>query len=275
MKIAFVGWGSLIRNSRGLRITGEWQKDGPLLPVEYARISNNKSLTLVLYSKAPEVQTLWAYTKFEKLRDAIQALKKRERTTEDNIGFFSRKDTSSRCNAVPSVLPRIMDWTEKKQLDATVWTDLPSNFEEVVRADLTEENVLNYIIDQKNEENQQTEKYVLNTPEQIDTKIRRLLRAELGWRSLTEYRNGFWLNKNTFIIADDAEIITARRKALGYSYGKIEDASMLILTNAVEMIVDNNGKILGLEKRQKFGFWLDDVNKILKEQEKTKRQERD
>jgi hypothetical protein len=267
MKIAFIGWGSLINNSRGLRITGEWQKDGPLLPVEYARISNNKSLTLVLYSKASDVQTLWVCTEYEKLSDAIQALKKRERTTEANIGFFSRQDNSRRCNAVPSILPRIIDWTKEKHLDATIWTDLSSNFKEGVKAELTEENALHYLTDLTSQERQRAEKYVLNTPEQIDTKIRRFLKAELGWRSLTEYKNGFWLNKNTFIKADDIEIMTARRKALGNPYGKTEDASMLVLTNAVEMIVDKNGKILGLEKRQKLGLWLDHVNKILKEQD--------
>ncbi len=39
MKIAILGWGSLIREPRGLPIDGEWQKDGPVLWIEFSRIS--------------------------------------------------------------------------------------------------------------------------------------------------------------------------------------------------------------------------------------------
>jgi hypothetical protein len=108
---------------------------------------------------------------------------------------------------------------------------------------------------------------VCNAPEQIDTKIRQRLKTELGWRTLTEYRNGFWLDNNTFITADGTHIQTAERKVHGTPYGKIEKAQMLILTNAVEMIVDKGSKILGLEKRQKFGLWLDVVNRVMRERE--------
>lgn len=267
MKMAFVGWGSLIRNSRGLKVAGEWQEDGPLLPIEFARISKGKRLTLVLCPDASNVQTLWAYTAFKELKKAIMALANRERTKEDNIGFFSTQDGSSRSEAVPEVLPRIVDWAKLKQLDAVIWTDLTSDFKEETNADLNEDNVLSYISDLTPEERTEAENYVCNAPEQIDTKIRQRLKTEFGWRTLTEYRNGFWLDNNTFITADGAHIQTAERKVHGNPYGKIEKAQMLILTNAVEMIVDKGGKILGLEKRQKFGLWLDVVNRVMRERE--------
>ena len=39
MKIAILGWGSLIKEPCELPIAGEWQKDGPLLWIEFSRIS--------------------------------------------------------------------------------------------------------------------------------------------------------------------------------------------------------------------------------------------
>ena len=40
MKIAFIGWGSLIKEPRELPIAGEWQSDGPKLWLEFSRISH-------------------------------------------------------------------------------------------------------------------------------------------------------------------------------------------------------------------------------------------
>ncbi|HOW68396.1 MAG TPA: hypothetical protein P5055_13320 [Candidatus Paceibacterota bacterium] len=48
MSIAILGWGSLIWNPRDLPITGDWQGDGPVLPIEFTRISDNGRLTLVI-----------------------------------------------------------------------------------------------------------------------------------------------------------------------------------------------------------------------------------
>jgi hypothetical protein len=48
MKIAVLGWGSLIWQPRELRISLPiWKTDGPELPVEFARVSMDGRLTLV------------------------------------------------------------------------------------------------------------------------------------------------------------------------------------------------------------------------------------
>ena len=46
MKIAVLGWGSLIWDPKELDANNEWNNDGPFLPIEFARISNNGRLTL-------------------------------------------------------------------------------------------------------------------------------------------------------------------------------------------------------------------------------------
>lgn len=41
MRIAILGWGSLIWHPRDLPISGDWQPGGPVLPIEFSRISDN------------------------------------------------------------------------------------------------------------------------------------------------------------------------------------------------------------------------------------------
>ena len=52
MKIAILGWGSLVWNPRNLSIINSaWHPDGVLLPIEFARISRDGRLTLVRYQQ--------------------------------------------------------------------------------------------------------------------------------------------------------------------------------------------------------------------------------
>jgi len=70
MKIAYIGWGSLIWKQGSLKLRGTWQSDGPYLPVEFARVSQDGRLTLVLCRGVSPVQTLWAYAEEENLNTA-------------------------------------------------------------------------------------------------------------------------------------------------------------------------------------------------------------
>ena len=82
MEIAVLGWGSLVwepkRRDARLRTKGYWYNDGPFLPIEYARISGNNELTLVIHPKARRVRTLWIYSLYHNLNGAIRNLQKRE-----------------------------------------------------------------------------------------------------------------------------------------------------------------------------------------------------
>ncbi len=183
MKIAVLGWGSLIWKPLNLKIEGSWKTDGPLLPIEFARISNDGSLTLVLFSVAENVQTLWEFSSFDDLNQAIENLQDRERTDRRRIGFISIPDGSSNCQVVPQVLDRIYQWLEVRELDAVIWTDLPSNFEEEERKEFCEENVIRYLKGLKGDELKASEIYVKKAPDQVRTKIRCRIEEELGWKN--------------------------------------------------------------------------------------------
>ena len=52
MNIAILGWGSLVPDPRGLPIADGWHQAGPVLPIEFSRISKDGQragcLTLVI-----------------------------------------------------------------------------------------------------------------------------------------------------------------------------------------------------------------------------------
>jgi len=68
------------------------------------------------------------------------------------------------------------------------------------------------------------------------------------------YLNGFFLDRNTFLKADDADLIIATRKD---DDGRTVDEPMMVLKNVVEMTVDHRGKVVAVESREKLGVWVD------------------
>lgn len=187
LKIAFLAWGSLVWNPGGLKISGKWEKDGPCLPIEFARISNNKRLTLVIYPSATKVKTLWAYSAREGLQESICDLAKRERTDIKNIGFISIEDGKNLCSVTRSILPTIESWAKQKDIDAVVWTDLSSTFK-----DLTPDNVIRYLRRLGASASLDAETYVRKAPEQINTKIRAVLKREFGWTYVSAQKEYDW-----------------------------------------------------------------------------------
>lgn len=78
MSIAILGWGSLCWDPRDLAITGEWIFDGPMLPVEFARISGGKRITLVIKNGFEPVNTLYVISSLQDLDEAGENLRRRE-----------------------------------------------------------------------------------------------------------------------------------------------------------------------------------------------------
>jgi hypothetical protein len=74
------------------------------------------------------------------------------------------------------------------------------------------------------------------------------------------YLNGFFLDKNTFLKADDADFILVPRKG---DDGRAVDKTMVILKNVVEMTVGHGGKIVAVETREKLGVWTDAFERAL------------
>lgn len=200
MKIAVLGWGSLTWNRRNLQIKNNWKKDGPFLPIEFARISLDGRLTLVLYPPAQEVHSFWVHSVFQKLDYAKENLCTRENTNLDKIGFISIKDDRYNCQAAPAILSNIRDWANKRGLDAVIWTDLKSNFMRKTETDFTEENVIVYLCSLSREKLENAETYIRRAPKQISTKMRPLIEEKLaglkGGAVTGSFENSTYLHKN-------------------------------------------------------------------------------
>lgn len=183
MKIAFLGWGSLIWDeSREFKIDGVWKKDGPKLPIEFARISNDGRLTLVIYPGAQLIEVLWGNANTEDLCEARYKLKEREGTSLDKIEYVSLGNDDKKCNVAPEILDRIRSWASTKKLDAVVWTGLSSNFKEKTKKEYNEDTAIEYLKGLKNADKQNAKEYIQKAPSQVRTKIRERVEQELGWK---------------------------------------------------------------------------------------------
>src|ERR1700680_3300547 len=78
LRIACLGWGSLVWDPRALPIQREWFKDGPFAAVEFTRQSSDGRMTLVIDPRATPTRLLWAQILPLELSVAKEALRDRE-----------------------------------------------------------------------------------------------------------------------------------------------------------------------------------------------------
>lgn len=90
MKIAILGWGSLIWDPRALKTIGKkWSDNGPTIKIEFSRISSDDRLTLVIdETNGSAVQTLFIISEFDDLAAGIENLRFREKTLTEKIGYI-------------------------------------------------------------------------------------------------------------------------------------------------------------------------------------------
>lgn len=181
MRIAVIGWGSLIWCPGSLQISTRWYKSGPLLPIEFSRVSKDGRLTLVITKGAETVKTLWAFSSFDDIEKAASDLKKRENTSEKNIGKMIAESSDIQDENGSA----IAEWLKEQQLDGAVWTALSSRNSDESTTAMDEKGAVDYIRHLCKEQMQKAEEYVRNTPEQIETVIRKRLRLEFGWNNNT------------------------------------------------------------------------------------------
>ncbi len=183
-RVVVLGWGSLIWSPETLKVKDRWHEDGPLLPVEFARISRDGRLTLVLRPDARAVNVLWARMSMGNLEEAIGNLAHREGTAEGNVGFVDIIEERSRSNIIPDLPRELREWLIGKGVDAAIWTDLPANFVERAKTELTADSIIGYLESLGGTERIRAEEYVRCTPVQIQTPIRREIGNRLGWTPL-------------------------------------------------------------------------------------------
>jgi len=181
MRIAVVGWGSLIWCPGSLRIRSRWSVDGPMLPIEFGRISGRYRVTLVIMPGAAPQQTFWGLSEFSSLSDAAENLRDREGTSRKYVHCLAADAEAEGLDA--KVAEIVRRWLEERaDLDAVVWTGLPSNWLEKREHNFTRDDVLAYLGELRQADKAGgAEEYVRNTPASIRTEVRERIEAEFGW----------------------------------------------------------------------------------------------
>lgn len=176
MSIVCLGWGSLIWCQKGLPVAAPWQADGPALPIEFARESKDKRITLVITKGAAPVHTLWATLDVATLAAAQAALAVREGIRENaarSIGVWS--------NGGATAAPHgIGEWATAKGFAHVVWTALRPKIGGVFRMPSVAE-VLRHLAELEGLDRERAEDYVRMTPRQIITPYRTAIEEALGW----------------------------------------------------------------------------------------------
>ena len=178
--IACLGWGSLIWDPRELPVAPPWRDDGPWLPVEFARVSSDQRLTLVIVPGYPaQVRTLWAPLKVRTLEAARQALGERESVPAGHrardIGAWPAD------GKLDAVAKGIGHWARDAGVAGVVWTQLPPRFNDVVGRMPTEDEAVEYLRGRAALVRRKAEEYIRRAPSQIRTPYRRRVELELGW----------------------------------------------------------------------------------------------
>ncbi len=184
--IAVIGWGSLIWRPSNLQVASRWRTDGPLLPIEFARTSQDGRLTLVIHPGSANVATYWAASKFSTMTEARENLCEREGTTLENIHYLDKAGSSAK-GAQSDILARIREWQDSRPVEAVIWTGLSSNWVERRKRKFTVDDALLYLKELEDRRYLDgatyslARDYVTNAPSQIDTVVRKIMRGR-GWR---------------------------------------------------------------------------------------------
>lgn len=180
MKIACLGWGSLIWRPENLLIHREWFLDGPFLQIEYARQSKDGRLTLVITEKAKPIRALWALMATTDLAKAKSSLLTREGIPEKKIETLIGSVTVTE-ETTDSIKLTIQKWAANLKLDAVVWTNLPPKFNSTDNRVPKIEEAISYLNSLDINSRKNAEEYIRKTPQQIDTDYRRKFETEFGW----------------------------------------------------------------------------------------------
>jgi len=192
MKIAILGWGSLLWDKRKdfEDQISNWEPGGPSLRLEFSRVSESRgnALTLVVDSEnGTPCEVSYTFSGRSVPEDAICDLRCREGTTLKNIGFYFA-DSSKKNARDASVFESIKRWADSKDINVVVWTDLISNFKEksTFKVSFSLENAVKHIQSLPPEGKAKAAEYVYRAPEFVNTPLRRALQREPWFSQLLD-----------------------------------------------------------------------------------------
>ncbi len=179
MKIAVLAWGSLIWDPRNLQTATGFVPFGPVLPIEFSRVSGGKRLTLVIdEANGAPCQTYVAQSVYADCDTAKINLKEREGMTHVNgVGFVDLTTNTEGIRSKerhPTALETIRAWAISTGYDSVIWTALASNFHEEGKADqpFSATAAVEYLYGLDKPELAAALHYIWSAPPEVQTPVR-------------------------------------------------------------------------------------------------------
>lgn len=193
MKIAILAWGSLIWQPKELAYNKNfgWQKDGPILPVEFSRISKDGRLTLVITENGTFNKTFYTLANENlSFEDVFENLRIREgKCNRRDIGFYKVK--KDEFHSKFQFEDEIKNWIKNTDFDAVIWTNLGENWNiknekgDIIRQ-IEPERRIEYLKELKGNTSAIAEEYIRRTPIEINTDFRKEIEATLNWTPIQD-----------------------------------------------------------------------------------------
>ena len=177
MRIAILGWGSLIWNPRDLLVSGEWQQDGPVLPIEFSRISDDGRLTLVIDEHhGVDVPTYYAPSPRPTMGEAVTDLHRHEGCPPEKIGFLevaTHRISPRARERHPKACERIKAWAVENGFDAVIWMALSPRFRDWIDAPFSPAAFVSYLRSLPDSRKEAALDCLRRAPEEVMTPVRR------------------------------------------------------------------------------------------------------
>ncbi|WP_182630025.1 hypothetical protein [Pantoea hericii] len=176
MKIACLGWGSLIWKTGDLPVASPWHHDGPAVPIEFVRIADGGELSTAICLNAKPVQVLWARLNTASLESACRALRLREAIPD------SRVDGIGMITVTENATGPLAEWAQTKGIEGLIWTGLPARMAGTEGQIPTLDDARHYLQNLTGETREHAFHYIEQVPAQIDTVYRRAFADLARWQ---------------------------------------------------------------------------------------------
>lgn len=181
--IFVLGWGSLVWRPGELNVIGDWSLDGPTLPIEFSRISDNKRLTLVIdETNGVPVVTRSIQSACTTLDDAIDNLRIREGApSAKGIGFADIRSGNISTTALErhaATAHEIARWAKAKGADGVIWTAIGPRWP--LQGSFSAEAAAQYLTKLQDPERLAAHEYVRKAPPEVVTPVRKRFDELMG-----------------------------------------------------------------------------------------------
>lgn len=193
MKIAVLAWGSLIWDCRELALADDFKPGGPLLPIEFCRVSGDRRVTLVIDEAfGTFCSTYAAVSACGDLNAALENLWMREGSqdevlpknvrTHGRVGVVEVASGNGSAKAIerhPEAVATIKTWTQANGFDAAIWTALAGNFHEPAKAGepFSVEAAIRYLEALDAQKLETALAYIRSAPAEVQTPVRTAVNA--------------------------------------------------------------------------------------------------